>query len=436
MPFIIKSSNGKRTVGLPRDHLTVEDVLNLIKNMTFNLEVKVTDITTSIDPQILKKAVFSEKAATNHKKTEAPESPEPKRTTESKESAEFRTPAAEELPKPAEPQKSAEPRRSAAPQRLAEPQRSAAPQKPTEPQRPSEPQKPTEPQRPAEPQRSLEPQRPAEPQISAELFRPVKPNGAAEPPQATAEPRRLADPPRQVGPHRIVEHLQEPTEPRKTVEPATPVEHSPSAAPPAPVESKKPLEPEMPAKPKKLVESQATSSKPRVLNCGKIAIGSTLETCCISVDETGSQIFAYIAYDDEKLMKIVESISKISDVIEDLSEVKSLNVNDIVFAKSTDDNQWYRSLVEEVTGDKVKIFFFDWGLRESTTLSRIRLLDDPNLGLSNFPACAVKIKFNDISKTLLDQVLKCDTAHRMKVESYDSSNGAYAVKILSDKVVS
>lgn len=401
MPFIIKSANGKRTVGLPRDSLTVEDVLNLIKNVTFNLEVKVTDITTSVDPQILKKAVFSQKAASNHKKADAPESQEPKKTT--------RTPVAE-------PQRPAEPQKSASPSKLAEPTKSAEPQRPAEPLRPAEPPKPAEPSRQ------------------------VKPHRVVEPPQATAEPRRHADLPRPAGPHRIVEHPKlEPAEPRRSVQPTVPVEQKVRAEPQAPsiepeklVEPSKPVEPEPPAKPRKLVESQATPLKPRVLNCGKIEVGSTLETCCISVDETGSQIFAYIAYDDEKLMEIVESISKIADIIEGSSEVKSLNVNDIVLAKSSDDNQWYRSLVEEVDGNEVKIFFFDWGLRESTTSSRIRILDDPNLGLSSFPACAVKIKFNDISKTLLDQVLKCDTAYRMKVESYDGANSAYAVKILTN----
>jgi len=165
---------------------------------------------------------------------------------------------------------------------------------------------------------------------------------------------------------------------------------------------------------------------------GDLKIGSVLRTYCIAVDDRSEPPTAYISYDDKKLMKIAELISDIADDIESQPKVSSVNVGDIVFAKSQDDNLWYRSCVEKVDGENINIVFFDWGLREQLKNDRIRHLMTPDLGLSKYPACALKLTFTNTSKSLLDEVFKCESEFKMRVDSYDENNESYVVTILED----
>lgn len=170
------------------------------------------------------------------------------------------------------------------------------------------------------------------------------------------------------------------------------------------------------------------SNKPiMTLTRGQLKIGSTIESCCIAVDDTQNPPVAYIAYDNKKLIDIGNKIDEKLDEIEESASVTILNVGDIVLARSQEDNKWYRSIVEEINKDMVLIFFFDWGLRETLPKSHIKYLSHACLGLADNPACAIKLQFLNRDPRIVEEVLLCESSFKMKIESYDISNEGYNV---------
>lgn len=155
------------------------------------------------------------------------------------------------------------------------------------------------------------------------------------------------------------------------------------------------------------------------------------KTCCITVEKCDYPAVAYITYSNTSLLKITELISEASCDIEAQPEVRSVEVGDIVFAKSQEDNSWYRSMIMSINGNVITVDFFDWGLTENLELDRIRRMSIGQLGLSNFPACAVKVRFENQPGDLLDEALKCESEFDIQVHSYDSAAEMHNVTILS-----
>lgn len=168
---------------------------------------------------------------------------------------------------------------------------------------------------------------------------------------------------------------------------------------------------------------------PKIIK-GDIPLGSTLDRCCLAIDGEADPLLAYIAYDDAQLIEVNELILDHTDEIERLPATGSLSVGDIVFAKSNDDDQWYRSSIESINGNQVDIFFFDWGLRETLDTSRIKYLQIAGLGLAKRPACALKVQFSNPDKSIIDELLT--VAHKMRVESYDDESETYLITVLSN----
>lgn len=176
-------------------------------------------------------------------------------------------------------------------------------------------------------------------------------------------------------------------------------------------------------------ERKRLGKSSRTLNRGELKIGSTVDSCCIAVDEEEDPPVAYAAYDSVRLIEIGNKIDEKLGDIEKLPPVTTPEVGDIVFGRSQEDNKWYRSVVEEVSKNSVKIFFFDWGLREDLPKSHIKHLMYSDLGLSENPACALKLHFLNRDPQIIQEVLMCDSGFRMKVESYDNTKESYNVFI-------
>lgn len=165
---------------------------------------------------------------------------------------------------------------------------------------------------------------------------------------------------------------------------------------------------------------------------GTLKIGSTMRTCPVGVSGTPANPIPFISYDNERLAQITSTISQISMDIEALEPVCKVDVGDIVFAKSMDDNSWYRSIVERVSQQNLEVYFFDWGLFESIDLKRVKRLAVLDLGLSKNPACAVKIKILNAPGPLVDKFLECDSSFYIKVESYNDFDETYSISILGE----
>lgn len=164
---------------------------------------------------------------------------------------------------------------------------------------------------------------------------------------------------------------------------------------------------------------------------GLLTIGSEMRTVCVAVDESEPPV-AHIAYNSEEIANITNTIMDISAEIEAEPEVSTVHVGDIVFAKSTEDNEWYRAVVEGIKEQVyIQVHYLDWGLGETLSSKRIRRLNRPELGLSKHPACAVRIMFTNETHPKFDEVLSCQVEYDMKVVSYDEAAQIYKCTIIS-----
>lgn len=168
--------------------------------------------------------------------------------------------------------------------------------------------------------------------------------------------------------------------------------------------------------------------RPKLIK-GSLKIGHRIQAYAIAVTSS-EPLLAYIPYDFSKLHKIVDMIVEIVPSIESQSKMSKINIGDIVFAQSADDNQWYRAIVEESTCDEVKVYHFDWGIYETLSPDRLRHLLCPDLGLSSFPACAVKVDVSPKSQEYKEEFFEMANTFDLMVESYNDYKDSYMVMIL------
>lgn len=164
---------------------------------------------------------------------------------------------------------------------------------------------------------------------------------------------------------------------------------------------------------------------------GSLKVGATMKTMCISVDQDAKEPTGYVPFDDKELAELTAVICDMARNIEDLPIPMYVEVDNVVFAKSKEDNQWYRACVESVDGDNVTIYFFDWGLREQLKVNRVRLLKHAELDPSKSPACAIRVTFAaNTPSEILDEIFKCEGFFDMKVEYYDEITDSYGVVVV------
>lgn len=179
--------------------------------------------------------------------------------------------------------------------------------------------------------------------------------------------------------------------------------------------------------------TQEFKSPKRTIKCpaGEVEVGSIVESCCVSVEERGPITFAYIASDKEKMTNCSQKLINVEGDIENSPEMSCIKPGDLVFAKSRDDEAWYRAIVEGIDNEMVNVYFYDWGLREALTPDRIRSLMIPELTLNKLPACGVKLIMNEKYPQLNEDFLKCTSLFNLKIDSYDKENEAYVATVLS-----
>lgn len=166
------------------------------------------------------------------------------------------------------------------------------------------------------------------------------------------------------------------------------------------------------------------------VNKGSLKIGETITRSLIAADLNTTPATAYISYDDKKLVETVELITKHSDNIEGQAALSTASEGDIVLAKSADDDQWYRAIVESNEGNSIRVFFFDWGLYEELPCSRLKHMQNPQLGLSKIPACALKIELTASNEELINDILTMEESFNMKVVSYNELTETYKMLVL------
>lgn len=145
-----------------------------------------------------------------------------------------------------------------------------------------------------------------------------------------------------------------------------------------------------------------------------LSVGLITKSFCIWLENNGP---TYISSHNNRLLNITRMIGDIS--IEPQTQVSSVDVDDIVFAESKDDNARHWTMIKRKDKDAVDVFMFGWAVTETLDLSRLRHLTE--LGLSAEPANAMKIKIVNPPGPIADKFLECEAALDTKVESYDET---------------
>lgn len=101
------------------------------------------------------------------------------------------------------------------------------------------------------------------------------------------------------------------------------------------------------------------------------------EKVYITAVESPGCFFCQISGTEEKLNALMSEISAVYDSLsnEELV-VNSINVGDVCCAQFSDDNQWYRAVVEDNTDSALTVRFLDYGNAETLPISRTKILKD------------------------------------------------------------
>ena len=93
--------------------------------------------------------------------------------------------------------------------------------------------------------------------------------------------------------------------------------------------------------------------------------------------ESPGCFFCQISGTEEKLNSLMSEISAVYDSMssEELV-VNCINVGDVCCAQFSDDNQWYRAVVEDNTDNALTVRFLDYGNAETLPISRTKILTD------------------------------------------------------------
>lgn len=160
-------------------------------------------------------------------------------------------------------------------------------------------------------------------------------------------------------------------------------------------------------------------------------IGSQIEACCVSYIDGSSPPTGYITRSNHDLLVINERINEQADRLNAMPGLKSVQVGQLVLAKSNEDNLWYRAKIEGFFGDTVDVDFIDWGMKESISLDRVRKLTMRELTLEEVPPCAVKVYIKETQQDLLREFVKLDGAFNAIVLNYDQQARAYSIMLIS-----
>lgn len=100
------------------------------------------------------------------------------------------------------------------------------------------------------------------------------------------------------------------------------------------------------------------------------------EKVYVTAVESPSCFYCQINGSEDKLIPLMAEISAVYDSLPAGELVVTrISVDDVCCAQFSEDNQWYRAVVEEKSGDDVTVRFIDYGNIETLPISRTKALD-------------------------------------------------------------
>ena len=123
------------------------------------------------------------------------------------------------------------------------------------------------------------------------------------------------------------------------------------------------------------------TSKPIAAVKPYAALGKTKpaenEKVYVSAMESPGCFFCLVSGTEEKLMALMSEISSVYDSLSDEEfALSAISVGDVCCAQFSEDNQWYRAVVEDNTNGALTVRFIDYGNTETLPISRTKILKD------------------------------------------------------------
>ena len=121
---------------------------------------------------------------------------------------------------------------------------------------------------------------------------------------------------------------------------------------------------------------------------------SANEKVFVSAVESPGSFYCQISGSEDKLASLMSEISAVYDSISshDLA-VTSISARDVCCAQFSEDNQWYRAVIEENNDDNLTVRFIDYGNLETLPISRTKVLSGAFFGE---PPLAIKCSLHGI----------------------------------------
>lgn len=105
------------------------------------------------------------------------------------------------------------------------------------------------------------------------------------------------------------------------------------------------------------------------------------EKVYITAVESPESFYCQISGSEEKLTSLMGKISAIYDSMPaDELKINTISVGDVCCAQFSEDNQWYRAIVENVNASELTVRFIDYGNLETLNIDRTKVLNDNFFG--------------------------------------------------------
>jgi len=118
------------------------------------------------------------------------------------------------------------------------------------------------------------------------------------------------------------------------------------------------------------------------------------EKVYVTTVESPGCFYCQISSSEEKLSALMSEISAVYESLpaNELA-VASISVGDVCCAQFSEDNQWYRAVVEENNDSALTVRFIDYGNTETLPVERTKVLKD---AFFNEPPLAIKCSLHDV----------------------------------------
>lgn len=156
---------------------------------------------------------------------------------------------------------------------------------------------------------------------------------------------------------------------------------------------------------------------------GRLIIDSISDTCVLGQDPKDPHIF-YIPFSRDILSKLDQMIKSQSQSLETGSPATDVMKGSVLFAKSCEDDHWYRCSVLDVKDDGVLVDYFDYVINETVPLKNLRDVKEDLKDIASLPIAATKIRIKNEDSAHCQKILQGEIG-KLWIESFSDNDNVY-----------